>query len=177
MSEMELSYRGYAIRFGENSETWRCWSLDVEAEKLSTVKAKIDRLIAAARKLENPVPVIYVDWHQVVKPVKVIAFAQPRKDRHGVVGEPTEAWCMVPDRERYFDHEAKETRYRDVEKREKLKLEMLYVDTPENRDGLRELERITAQIKQLEGDKVAIVKSLTTAAGAFHITMQPDENA
>ena len=149
-----IDYRGYAITFSENREVWWCQALDLDAEKLSTVKAKIDRIVAASRKISN-VPAIYKDYHDHLKDVTLVAIAQPRKERSGVEAEPSQAWCMVPGRERYFDHNTGKYEYRDVLAREKLSLSQLFKDTPENRSIMAEAERLQAEIHQLGERKKA----------------------
>lgn len=52
---LETSYRGHVIRYSENSEKWQCSDLDehkwIESEKLSGVKAAIDRIYLNLRKV------------------------------------------------------------------------------------------------------------------------------
>lgn len=177
MSELQIEYRGYAIHFAENQEVWRCQALDVDGERLATVKAKIDRVIAASRKLDNPVPVIYVDYSYRAKPVEVISLAQPPKDRSGnAQAEPTAAWCMVPERERYFDREKGEYAYRDTKARQKIKLDSLYIDTTENRAALAEAQRLQDKITAATEERKAVLKGMTmVGSGLFKIADPAEE--
>lgn len=50
---IETEYRGYNIRFSENEDEWRCYDAGdgIKHPKLSGVKAKIDSLLLAERKI------------------------------------------------------------------------------------------------------------------------------
>lgn len=177
---LEVTYRGYAVAYSENQDVWRCWSLDVEGERLPTVRAKIDKVIAAARKLDNPIPVIYVNYQDQPVPVRIMSLAQPGKDRRTQQEkEPDAAWCMVPGEERYFDHEKRAAAYRPVEKREKLPLSMLYVDSPENREALAEAQRMQAEIIRLTEKRKETLKAMSLVGTAiFKIAdVAEEENA
>lgn len=172
---LTIDYRGYSITYSENQDVWRCWSLDIEADRLPTLKGKIDRLIVASRKLANPLPVIRVDYHGRVAPVKVLGLAQPRKDRAGKELEPDAAWCMVPDEEWYFDHDLGQRRKRPIEKREKVRLEQLFVDSPENREAVVEANRIKAEIDRLTGRRGEVLKGMARVSSAIFKIADPAE--
>lgn len=167
MNELEIDYRGYVIRFSENQEIWRCWALDFEGEKISTVKRKIDKIIAASRKLPIDRSAIYVDYHNVVKEVRVVAFVQPRK----AGAEPDSVWCLVPDKERYFDHEQRAYAFRDVQARKKISLSMIFADTPENRAIFIEIERLISAKRQID-EHIGTEKAAAT--GVTLIDLQTD---
>lgn len=167
---IEIMYRGHSIRFAENQEVWRCFPLDVEGEKLATVKRKIDKVISEARKLTEAQTAIVFDpsWNTIV-PVKVIAFAEPRKKG----AEPDSAWCMVTTSERYFDEEKKTTAYRPVERREKKSLAGLKADTPENRATFAEIERLKSEAEQI-ADRIKVESAkLISFASTYGLTADP----
>lgn len=47
---IETEYRGYTIRYNENSDEWNCYEARVSNVSLAKVKAKIDRLHLKMRK-------------------------------------------------------------------------------------------------------------------------------
>ena len=47
---IETEHKGYKITYSDNEDVWRCWELNVEHEKLSKLKQRIDRLSLEARK-------------------------------------------------------------------------------------------------------------------------------
>lgn len=53
MSQIETEHKDYKIRYSENEDVWRCWELDLEAKTLSALKAKINQIDAAGRKLDR----------------------------------------------------------------------------------------------------------------------------
>lgn len=172
---MQIEYRGYVVHFAENQEIWRCAALDVEAEKMAQIKTKIDKIISAARKLPGGVIALYVDHQDTMSEVRVVAFAEPRKDRRGNAGDPDAAWCMRLGRERYFDHTTGDYAYRDTEKREKLELARLYADTPENREKGAALSAANKEITALYERKKTIRSEMTKAGDAFHIAAADPE--
>lgn len=50
------THRGYNIQYGINSDRWSCSDLNLEADKLSTLKGQIDKAIKVAN--EGGIPVI-----------------------------------------------------------------------------------------------------------------------
>jgi hypothetical protein len=65
------SHRGYDIRYGMNSDTWTCGDLNLEAEKLSTLKGQIDRAIR--RFNEEGIEVISLGLNGGSTPAKITA--------------------------------------------------------------------------------------------------------
>lgn len=66
---LTILHRGYNMTYAENMDNWRCWALDLEAETPGKLKAKIDRVLAQASKLEINVPAWRHDhrgWHRVM---------------------------------------------------------------------------------------------------------------
>jgi hypothetical protein len=169
--ELELEYRGYILRFSENQEVWNCYALNVNGEKISTVKAKIDKIIAASRKLAEPLPMIYIDHHNRISPVRVISLAQPR----GKDTTPQQAWCLYPGTERYFDYTKGAYAYRDVEERGKRDLSTLFLDTPENRKAIAEIERLNSEINQAHEKIKEARKGMASAVGHFHVEIEESE--
>lgn len=164
---LELTYRTYAVHYADNMDVWRCSALDLEAERLPTLKAKIDKVIAASRKLVEPVPVVYVDYHGAAKPARIMALVQPGKDRQGSDKEPSSAWCMTPGTERFFDHSKGGFGYREVDTRKKLPLDRLFQDTPENAARIAEAGQLEAEIKRLTAKRAAVLKAMTHVSAAL----------
>lgn len=165
---VEITYRGYVIRFSENQEHWSCSALGLDAEKMSTLKTKIDKIVAASRKLTEEKQAIYIDHYGKGKPVRVIAYAQPRSSG-GRVGEPTQAWCIIKGEERYYDPTRGGYARREVDERKKLELDKLFADTPETHAILREIDRMDAEIKQIQEKRTAEKAKLIHAQRAFEI--------
>jgi hypothetical protein len=107
------------------------------------------------------VPVVYVDYYGEAKPARIMALVQPGKNRDGTEKEPSSAWCMTPDSERFFDHAAGKHDYREVDTRKKLPLERLFQDTPENAARLAEAKQLEADIARLMDKRKAVLKAMT----------------
>jgi hypothetical protein len=55
MADIQTEYRGHKIVFGDNTEEWTCWDIQYTHAKLSTVKARIDKVYREQRsKLSVP---------------------------------------------------------------------------------------------------------------------------
>jgi hypothetical protein len=50
MSELKIEHRGYAIRYAQNSDTWTCRDLDVDAPTLTKAKDAVNALLLKHRK-------------------------------------------------------------------------------------------------------------------------------
>lgn len=111
-------YRGYDIRFNENSDEWSCHTLNVSHAQLSVVKDMVGKIDAKARKLDG-IPVLVLDTHSA--PTVVPAQAQLLDaDQKGV-------WVNL------MTMSGPGYNRRAVEKREKKDRSSLIEDTPENR--------------------------------------------
>lgn len=117
-------YRGYDIRFNENSDLWGCHALNVEHAQLSVVKEMIGKIDAKARKLDG-IPVLILEQHSSVSMTP--AYAQLLDaDQKGV-------WVTFMAQSGHGYHR------RAVEKREKKSLASILADTPENREAIAAL--------------------------------------
>ncbi len=172
---LQMEYRGYVVHFAENQEVWRCQALDVEGEKIGTVKAKIDKIIAQSRKLANPVPMIYLDYHEQAASVQVVALAQPKRDRSGEEKEPDQAWCMRDGTERYYSPATGKHEHRETRERKKLPLSMLYLDTPETRVAIAAIAEMKAQQRQLDQNIKDVRAGMASALGHFHVEIEESE--
>lgn len=164
---LELTYRTYVVHYADNMDVWRCSALDLEAERLPTLKAKIDKVIAASRKLVEPVPVVYVDYYGTAKPARIMALVQPGKNRDGSEKEPSSAWCMAPGTERFFNPSKVSYDFREVDTRKKLPLDRLFQDTPENAARLAEAGQLEVEIKRLTAKREAVLKAMTHVSAAL----------
>lgn len=99
---MEVEHAGFKIRYQENENKWRCWELDIDGPQLSTVKAKINNLMAAERRI---VPTQAVHWATYSAPeiVLITMVAATKPDRHGVSREARQVWASSDknDRKKY----------------------------------------------------------------------------
>jgi hypothetical protein len=75
----ETSHRGYPIRYGINSDRWTCNELNLEAEKLSTLKGQIDRAIR--RFNEDGIQVVGIQHSKLGKVFKVVATRMVNRNR------------------------------------------------------------------------------------------------
>ena len=50
MSELKTEYRGYEIRYGQNTDAWECYDCGVSEPTLTKAKSKIDSLHLKLRK-------------------------------------------------------------------------------------------------------------------------------
>lgn len=120
-------HRGYDIHFRDNSETWSCHRLNLEHEKLSVVKEKINTLDKKARDLGEGIPVITVSEYGTVgmQEAKAISIDVNRED----------VWVltMVPD----YGSGRFNRAVKIVEARRKEKLKELILDTPEARSAIQ----------------------------------------
>ncbi|WP_375188446.1 hypothetical protein [Sphingobium yanoikuyae] len=128
---IETEYNGQRIHYSENEDLWRCDLLDFKAKTLTAIKSKISKWLADARRVGN-VPVIYVGstYTPEFKEAQVVL-----KDDDG-----KHVWIMVNKMRGGVSSN---------QGREKVKLETIMADTPENR------ARIAAyRAKQEEARKI-----------------------
>lgn len=127
MSRIEIEYNGFRVAYSENSEVWVCYDLNLEAEKLSGLKAKISKVMAEARRVEN-VPVIEIGFRNEFAVVTLL--------------DGDEVWIMKSG----DDVSGK----RNKTRREKVKMTDLVLDTPENRASIEAFEKEVVRIRNLE---------------------------
>lgn len=105
---IKLDHNGYEITYSENEDLWRCWVLDLEAAKLSTLKDKVNKIDADNRRLSQ-----CAVWH--------IGYSGQAVLRNAVLVDTDSVWLVTPGTEK------------KQRRREKVKLESVALDTPENR--------------------------------------------
>lgn len=73
MSQIETEHLGFKIVYSDNRDVWFCYELDLDAPILSKLKTKIDAFERRSRKIANPWPVIYFDYHDRPSRVAVVS--------------------------------------------------------------------------------------------------------
>lgn len=126
MSDIKTEHNGHGVRYVENQDVWRCWELDVEANTLSALRAKINKIDADGRRLDN-VNVLLLEYdgssHEAVATI--------------LSGD--HAWLMI----------GKDGK----PQRRKEKLSRIVLDTPDNRRLLKDAQ--TALFAARKADKTA----------------------
>lgn len=131
MADLSIEYRGSTIRFNENSDEWSCLDHNASNPSLAKVKAKIDRILAAERKIKGGIPAIHISTSGAVD-ASILSRAED-----GYLGRP-QVWA----RRSVFGGKA--SRHKDA-------LGDLVHDTPENRATL-------AQAAEIQKEAAAIAK-------------------
>lgn len=137
-----VSYNGYAIVFREDEDEWYCHALRLSAPKLSTLKAKIDKLDATARRVS--VPALRLDHYGTASPVAVVMVAKPKdwdrpnfeEQREGRRDRVPTVWTMVSNG--------------NSKERSKHRLDQCFFPTESNLATLAEADKMAAEIKRLE---------------------------
>ena len=119
MSSIETEHNGYVIAYAENQDVWRCWGLELEAKTLSALKNKINKVSSDARRLDNVEAIDLSETWGKPKPVKIVMLA-------GVdYMKKPQAWIIKT--------AINPSRFRgEKDQRQKVALENLVLDTPEN---------------------------------------------
>lgn len=141
---IETTHQGYRIRYGENSDTWECFDLQLSANTLSSLKDKINKTLAEERKVGN-VAVIRVgsSWSTRMEPGVLTLL-----DANGTGYEKKPAgWVMFTDA-------------KGRKKREKIALDELVLDTPENRATMDSYFKERERIRKLEKAADATVEAM-----------------
>ncbi|MER9833401.1 hypothetical protein NKJ28_00290 [Mesorhizobium sp. M0145] len=106
MADIETTYRGHLIRYGENSDEWYCRDLEVGGGShvsLAKLKAKIDKMYLDLRR-KAAVKVFEVNGGYSSKPsiteATIIEYVRPfaEKDWKGVVGRTRHKVATVAQR-------------------------------------------------------------------------------
>jgi len=88
--QVVIEYRGYKIRFGENSGEWWCSDFNASNMDISKVKAVIDRHLLRVRKASSVDALIenggFGDDFRNLVPVKIVEYLKPSKKRTGQFG-------------------------------------------------------------------------------------------
>ena len=123
---IETEHLGYAIRYAENEDVWRCEALSLDAKTLSALKSKMGKTLADARRVE-PVPVLIAER------------SYGATYRTGMMVLPDaggkKAWCMIDDGTEWWQG-AK----RPAIKRELIAYDAMIPDTADNRAALDALQ-------------------------------------
>jgi hypothetical protein len=153
---MQTEYRGYEIRFSENSDEWGCYAIGFHHEKLSKVKAKIDAMHLKLRK-GAAVDCFVLECARYMggyslKEAKVIDYLGPIREKKSFERVGTGP---------VIDHEvAVMSTFSDAERlsRRTMSLSNLYVDEAQNHmAGINEIERQIATLqKELSKRKAAL---------------------
>lgn len=131
MNWIETEHLGYAIRYAENEDVWRCEALSLDAKTLSALKSKMGKTLADARRID-PVPVLIVTSYGGAKFSEANAILP---DADGL-----KVWCMVQNGSEWRKGER-----RPSIKRELHKYSDLIADTPEARAALASLDERWAE--------------------------------
>lgn len=144
----EVEYRSYVLHYAENEDVWRSYTLDLQADRLPTLKAKIDKLIATRRKLTEGLPAINLGsaW-SMDKAMPCTIVAKADDDKVWITTVHEEVWRGAT---------------RVVSKRQKLHLASLVPDTPQGRAMVAEFQRQGEEIRALQTARDAYRKSIPT---------------
>lgn len=142
-------YRGYDIIFGDNSETWECRQLNVSHAKLSKAKEQIGKILAAARKLDEATPAIFLgDTFDRVASCHVMSVADDLAVPRRYDNEATKA--AGPIQQVWITREPRYRRTGQSEiAREKTKITNLAADTPENWATIAEAKKMEVEARRL----------------------------
>ncbi|MGE3914678.1 MAG: hypothetical protein AB7F78_03180 [Hyphomicrobiaceae bacterium] len=114
---IETDHLGQRIIYSENSDTWQCLEMELQAKSLSALKTKIADALNAARKCD-------------VEAIYFPSFSSWEKAKVTMLVEPDEAWIVHP--------EGKKMR------RRKVKFNELLPDTPESVRLIKEWRDLSA---------------------------------
>lgn len=132
MSEIETEFRGYAIRYSENQDVWRCHTLDMDGVTLTQLKNKIGRYLAKIAKTAEAIPAIHVEYGDGFKPCFIVAVANTVSYR-----KQPEVWTYTEREESYRGGGKRTVKYR-----KKYEASTLILDTPENQTLVAEAVRL-----------------------------------
>lgn len=146
MQWIETEHLGYAIRYAENEDVWRCEALSLDGKTLSALKSKMGKTLADARRVD-PIPVLIVERTYGAK-YRTAMMVLP--DDAG-----KKAWCMIDNGTEWWRGQQ-----RPAVKRELIAYEAMVPDTPENRAALDALQAEWtahyAHAKTLEAKNLAL---------------------
>lgn len=141
---IETEHNGYKIRYGENSDTWECYDLQLSANTLSALKDKINKTLAQERRLGN-IAVLKIGhgWHAGADPGVLTALCAEGTAYH----KAPAGWVVFTDK-------------KGRKKREKVALGELVLDTPEHRKAMAAYIAERRRIRALEEAADETVKAL-----------------
>ena len=143
---IEVDFNGITIHYSENEDLWRCASFDVEGKTLSAVKAKVNKLLAdarrLARRLAEPIAVFTVDsWSMKASEKGVVTLVESDK----------KVW-LITTKTVWWKGEQREEKARS-----KIDIEREILDTPEARAVLKDVrEKIAALEARIRTEKARI---------------------
>lgn len=143
MTRIEVEHQGFKITFGDNTDTWSCWDLDLEHAKLSVLKTKINQYVKDKLKSASVI-VGKPEWNNVTK-LQIIS-------RDNASGK---FWCIdvgsgASNRRQLVS--ASNLIYWDDELQDKLSKAKDYED--EGAKWLKKARDIRESIKKLEPEEV-----------------------
>lgn len=154
-------HRGYSIYYTDNSEIWRCQDLDLEAERLSQLKSKIDRELKKMREADG-VSVLYLFDGHVTEALVIKVIVQTRLE-HTREGSK--------DIRRVYLHWYGGRRGDRKTLQARQEIGDFLPDTPEVRDMLREAERQGAEIDALRAKREAFLDTIPRVTEAMFSTL------
>lgn len=161
MSRIETEHNGVGIVYSDNEDKWVCYALDLEADKLSALKTKINKVLADERRVAG------------VSVLRVSTYGGDHEPGKVTLIDGGDVWVMFPAgylRGRY-----------ERARREKVDMRHLVLDTPENRAALDAFAQESRRLRQLEAEnqdrRAAIprvtVSDLKGASGCAKADDQP----
>jgi hypothetical protein len=141
VEKIKIDYKGFEIEFSEHSDEWSCKGAGVKpGQSVDKIKAKIDELIKVERSFPRQKILCRPDsWYG------------DDTSKSFVERDVTSECADDPDH--YWTVSAKG-------KRGKKPGKMLFLDCPENREKIREIEALDAEMKKLKDNREAIAASL-----------------
>lgn len=139
---IEIDFNGITIHYSENEDVWRCSSFDVDGKTLSAVKAKVNNILADARRLVEPIAVFTLDsWSNKVSEQGVVTLVE--SDKKVWLTTTKLAWWKG------------ERRYEKA--RSKIDVEEAILDTPEARALVAEVVQNVAELEaQIKAEKARV---------------------
>lgn len=101
ITEIETEYKKRVISFDQEREVWRCEDLNIEAEKLSAVKRRIDAIGHSERRVDVPALMLSRGRGDkaIIEEVRVTVLCDPARRRYSdAPPETTECWISMPHR-------------------------------------------------------------------------------
>lgn len=151
MSErIEIDYNGRTLTFDERDDEWGCWPLKLKAKSLKTLKAKIDKLDGAARRVS--MPAIDLDRYGKASRVDIVLIAKPRDwERRGYSGEAYNqrvpaVWTLAASG--------------NSQERAKVRLDRLCAVTESNVASIKEAERLNKEARALNEQADAVIAAI-----------------
>lgn len=137
---IQIKHGEYTIRYSENEDMWNCYDLSLEAPTLSKLKAKINKHDADLRRVENVPVLLLAPWG----------------------GKAESGWQVT-----LIDDDGKSVwvskaigSKRDGKARQKVALNTVMLDTPENRRYVEEYQRLVQEESEIAARRRALVEQM-----------------